>query len=342
MKNIGGNALVIKEVNINLVRGVLKEHKQVTKRQIAEETGLSIVTVSTVLEFLIRHSEVKAAGQISSSGGRPAQQYIYNDEHVLALIMFPFEELGGISIRCTVVTLIGRCLYQVNRQVSRVDLACFEAIIDELLVLYPAIEAIGFGLPGAEADGRLVVSDYEALRGIAVAEYFRQHYHKRVMIENDVNAAAIGHFSRFEMKSEGSAVYLYFPDRFPPGAGMIINGRLYKGRSGFAGEVANIPLGISWDSCEWQSTPAKLTDAVSKLAVAVSSVLNPDTIVLYGSFLKEGHLSLITEQCAALLPSGMVPCVVLSTDFAGDYLEGMIVSTLATLETGLRLTKSEA
>ncbi|MBW4080347.1 ROK family protein [Paenibacillus sp. S150] len=341
MNNIVGNALVIKEVNINLVRRVLRERKQATKRQIAEDTGLSIVTAGSVLEMLVRQNEVLEAGQIASSGGRPAQQYIYNDEHALALIMFPFEEQGGISILNTVVTLSGRCLHEASTPVPKVDLACFEHIIDEALKQFPAIEAIGFGLPGAEADGRLVVSDYDALRGVAVTEHFRQRYMKRIIIENDVNAAAIGHCSRAEAGREASAVYLYFPDRFPPGAGIIINGKLHKGRSGFAGEVANIPLGISWRSSEWQSSPARLTEAVARLTAAVSSVLNPDAVVLYGSFLQEEYLSGISEQCAELLLPDMVPDILLSRSFAADYLNGMIVSTLATLETGLQLTKSD-
>ncbi|KWX88719.1 ROK family transcriptional regulator [Paenibacillus riograndensis] len=342
MKNIGGNALVIKEVNINLVRRVLKERKQATKRQIAEDTGLSIVTAGSVLEVLVRQNEVLAAGQISSSGGRPARQYIYNDVHALALILFPFEERGGICIRCSVVTLFGRCLYESTRPVEQVDLACFEAIIDELLNRYPAIQAIGFGLPGAEAGGRLVLSDYDALRGIPVAEHFRERYQKRVIIENDVNAAAICYQCGTGGAAAALAGYLYFPDLFPPGAGIIINGKLHRGKSGFAGEVANIPLGISWSGSEWQSSPAGLMEAIAKLTATVSSVLNPDAVVLYGSFLQVDHLSGIMEQCAGLLPPGAAPHIVLSTDFAADYLDGMIVSTLATLETGLQLTKFEA
>ncbi|MNC29512.1 hypothetical protein D3C75_777600 [compost metagenome] len=82
-------------------------------------------------------------------------------------------------------------------------------------------------------------------------------------------------------------------------------------------------------------------EAIARLTAAVSSVLNPEAVVLYGSFLKEEHLSGITEQCAELLPPGALPHIVLSTDFSADYLNGMIVSTLATLETGLQLTKFE-
>ncbi|AIQ41944.1 ROK family transcriptional regulator [Paenibacillus sp. FSL R7-0297] len=340
MQKIGGNALVIREVNINLVRQVLKERGQATKRQIAEYSGLSIVTVGTVLQILMERNEVTLGGQVSSSGGRPSQQYIYNEEFALALIVFTHEEQNVIYIHRTIVTLAGRCLFEDKTAVLRVDLAAFETVIDSSLQMCPAIQAIGLGLPGAEVDGKMIVSDYDALLGVPVAEHFRQRYGKPVVIENDVNAAVIGYCRRMK-EEEGSVIYLYFPDRFEPGAGIFINGKLYKGKRGFAGEVANIPLGIPWGDPRLISSFAELTDAIARLAVAVSSVLNPDAVILYGSFLNEGHLQALAEKCGALLPDAAIPRVLLSEDFAADYIQGMIVQTLGTLEQGLKLTKSE-
>ncbi|AIQ30361.1 ROK family transcriptional regulator [Paenibacillus sp. FSL P4-0081] len=340
MQKIGGNALVIREVNMNLVRQVLKEHGQATKRQIAGVSGLSVVTVGTVLQLLEAQNEVLAGAQVSSSGGRPAQQYIYNDEYALALILFTHEEQDVIYIHRTVVTLAGRTLFEDNTAVSGVDLAAFEAVIDSSLQMYPLIQAIGLGLPGAEVEGLMVVSDYKALRGVPVAEHFRQRYGKPVVIENDVNAAVIGYCRR--MKEEtASVVYLYFPDRFAPGAGIFIGGKLYKGKRGFAGEVANIPLGIAWGDGGLIASFEALTDAIAKLAAAVSSVLNPDIVVLYGSFLKEEHLLSVEKKCSASLPYPAIPRVRMSDDFAADYIQGMIVQTLGTLEQRLYLTKIE-
>lgn len=342
MKNIRGNALVIREVNINLVRRELKERGQATKRQIAESTGLSIVTVGTVLQSLAEQQEVRKGKLISSSGGRPAQQYIYNDEHALALILFPYEEGGGVLIRSAVVTLSGRLLHDASRPVPRIDLSSFETRIDEAMQQYPAIQAIGFGLPGAEIDGKMVVSDYAALLDISVTEHFGKRYGKPVVLENDVNAAVIGYCSRQHAAAESSVVYMYFPDRFGPGAGIFMDGRLHKGKRGFAGEVANIPLGIPWGDPSLITSFERITAAITKLTVAVSSVLNPDVVVLYGSFLTQRHLRSVAEQCSLALPGSTVPEIKLTAEFAADYLQGMIVQTLRTLEPSLQLTKSEA
>ncbi|MDQ0196429.1 ROK family protein [Paenibacillus wynnii] len=313
--------------------------KQATKKQIAETTGLSIVTVGTMLQHLVQQNEVLEAGLTSSSGGRPAQQYIYNVDYALALILFPFEKNGLILIHHTVVNLSGHCVHEAEMKVEMIDLATFEKIIDPLLIAYPSIQALGFGLPGAEYDGKMIVSDYEALLGISLTEHFRNRYQKPVVMENDVNAAVIGFCNRTQAAPDSAIVYLYFPERFPPGAGLYINGKLYKGKRSFAGEVANMPLGIPWGEESLLASFDLLCKAIAKLTVAVSSVLNPDSIVLYGSFLQAEHVHAITELCSTQLPTSAMPKIILTEDFAADYLKGMIAQTLSTLEPNLQLTK---
>jgi len=338
MENIGGNALIIREINLNLVRRVLKEKKQATKKQIADTAGLSVVTVGTMLQHLVSRNEVLEAGMSSSSGGRPAQQYIYNENYALALILFPHEKTGGIFIHSTVVNLSGSCVHEEDMPVKLVDLAAFETLIDEWLERCPSIQAIGFGLPGAEVEGKMIVSDYEALLGISVTEHFSSRYRKPVVIENDVNAAVIGFCNRTQVAADAAVVYLYFPERFPPGAGIYIHGRLYKGRRSFAGEIAHMPLDIPWGEPSLASGDA-LCEAVAKLTVAVSSVLNPDAVVLYGSFLRPEHVKAVSALCSLRLPSSVMPAILLSENFAADYTEGMIVQTLNTLRPNLQLTK---
>ena len=73
MENIGGNAIIIKEININFVRKILKMKGQGTKQEIAKETGLSFVTVGTALQHLLSQNEIFETKLAQSSGGRPAQ-----------------------------------------------------------------------------------------------------------------------------------------------------------------------------------------------------------------------------------------------------------------------------
>ena len=340
MKNIGGNSIVIKEVNINLVLKFLKEKGQGTKQQIAKVTGLSSVTVGTVLQQLIKQNQAFEVELAISKGGRPAQQFKYNADYGLALILYPHEVDGILRIHSTVVNLLGKHVYEMDVKAEKIDLASFEEIIDELLISYSNIQAIGLGLPGSEYGGKMIISDYKSLLGVSVIEYFTIRYQKFVIIENDVNAAVMGFTKRKEIEDDCTVVYLYFPENYPPGAGIFINGKLYKGKRNFAGEVANIPLGITWIEDNLYTSFDLVCEAISKLTIAISSVLNPDMVVLYGNFLSQSHIVNVAERCDIELPQSAVPRVILSENFEDDYLRGMMVQTLETLEHRIVLSRN--
>lgn len=340
MENIGGNALVIKEVNINLVRKTLKAKGQATKQQIAKATGLSFVTVGTVLRHLIKQNEVLEAELTPSNGGRPAQQYRYNDNFALALILFPYEMDRRIIIHSAIVKLSGQCVYETDTEVEGIDLKIFERTIESLLASHPAIQVIGFGHPGVEESGKIIVSDYKMLVGTSFTEHFNTLYQVPVIMENDVNAAVIGFAKRRKLADDCTLIYLYFPDRHPPGAGIFINGKLFKGKRNYAGEITTIPLDITWDETLYHSFDA-ICEAIARLIATICSILNPDKIVLNGNFLSKSHISAITQKCDTRLPQNIVPVIFLSDNFIADYQSGLIVQTFDQLEPDVALTRKK-
>ncbi len=337
MEHISGNSLVIKEININLVRKILRNMKQATKQQIAEITGLSTVTVGSVLQHLIKENEVFEADLASSKGGRPAQQFRYNENFSLALTLFPYETDGSIMIHAAVINLSGELVYKINESAHSITLEAFENIVQPLMIRYPSIQAIGFGLPSVENGGEIILSDYKALVGLSLATHFNAVYQVPIIVENDVNAAVMG-FAQNQIPTEHTIVYLYFPDFHAPGAGIRINGKLYKGRGNFAGEVAAIPLGITWGQALYQDFD-ELCEAASKLIVTICCLLNPDYITFSGSYLTQAHISQITKLSSSQLPHSIVPETLLSSNFIDDYQHGMTKLTLELLEPDITLTK---
>ncbi|WP_227793419.1 ROK family transcriptional regulator [Paenibacillus guangzhouensis] len=342
MKHIGGNAMVIKEVNTNLVRTALKGAGEATKQQIATITGLSAMTVGTILQQLLQSSEVLEAELSASGGGRPAQRYKYNGDYAYVLTLFPYETGGRILIRSTVVNLLGTIVHEAAEEVAQVDIACFERIMDAFIANYPAIQAIGIGLPGAEWQGKIVISDYKALLGVSIVDYFKQRYGLPVIMENDVNAAVVGYCERDHVQLDEAVAYIYFPDRFPPGAGIFLNGKLFKGRRNYAGEIGAIPSGTPWGDPALHSSSERVEQVIVQLIGAICAVINPDRVVLYGSFLNQATGRQIAERCRITLPESAVPEVIVSEDFTADYLAGMVARTLSTLEPNIMLFRHES
>ena len=336
MKDMGGNALMIKEINTGLVRRLLKERKRATKREIAEATGLSVVTVSAVLEDLARQGEAIGEDElIPSGGGRPARSYRYNFDFAHAAILYPRDDDGGSGVRYAVIDLKGRPVHEGETGVEQVDLSSLEGILTPLIDADSRIRAIGLGHPGVELGHKIIVSDCEMLLGTSPASYLESLYHLPVIVENDVNCAAVG-FG--EGTRSGALVYLYFPDRRPPGAGIIIDGMLYKGKGNFAGEVKSVPLGIEWNQGLYRSF-GPFCEAAARLIAGISSVLNPELGVISGSFIGKSHIAAIMARCHDLLPPEILPVVFLSETFFEDYQRGLGRRTLGLLAPGIALAE---
>lgn len=330
--SVSANALVMKEININLVRRTLKEKREATKQQIAEATGLSTVTVATILNQLTEEDLVIDVGSVASAGGRPAQLFRFNENHSHVLVLFTHEQAGEDMLYVRVANLNGVSVYEVDTPLAEIDLHTFEPYIDAALQEYATIRAVGFGLPGVEFGGQVLGGDYPALTGTAFLTHYQERYHLPMIFENDVNAASVGYCRRHQIASEAATVYLYFPQKYPPGGGIYINGKLYRGYSNYAGEVAGMPLGINWYDPTLYTSPARICEAIAILIEAISLLLNPQSVILYGAFLTDTHLDDIRQRCAARQPAKSIPRIALADDFTLDYQNGIIEETLALLE----------
>ncbi len=332
------NALVMREFNINLVRRALQAKQEATKHEIAQATGLSTVTVSTILQTLMDENVVFDAGLADSQGGRPAQLFRFNESHSHVLVLFTHEENGLDMLYVRVANLNGTCVHEYSTPLTEINLQTFEQYIDAAIEEYVTIRAIGFGLPGVELDGKIVLLDYPALVGTPFVEHYQERYQLPVIVENDVNAASLGYCQRNQIESDGAILYLYFPQKYQPGGGIYINGELYKGQSNYAGEVAGMPLGIDWSDPTLYTSAERINEAITTLIRAISFLLNPHSVVLYGKFLTAAHLAAIQQRCNALLPVHSIPQLLLATDFTLDYQTGIVAQTLQLLEPKLSLS----
>ncbi|CAG9704262.1 ROK family protein [Clostridium neonatale] len=342
MKSVNGNSLIIKEVNKNIIRRVLKSEKKATKQRLSELTGLSTVTIGSILQQLLESGEVSEDDLIPSNGGRPAHSFSYNFEYSHVLIIYTHENEieNKDTIYVRVINLFGECIYKEEYIEDNISLTTFEPIIDKLINTYPTIKAIGFGLPGEEYNEVLVVNDYKNLTGQRFSEYYRNKYSIPVIIENDVNSAVIGYCSLHENEIDDNCaiVYIYFPTKYCPGAGIYINGKLYKGFKNFAGEIQNLPIDVNWTNIDFSSFDYSCK-AISKLIISITSLLDPKEIVMHGHFLTEKHLINISEICNKHLIGITTPALNISSNFSKDYEQGLNTLTLDLLETKLSLVK---
>lgn len=330
--SMGANALVLKDYNTRLIRQALKNARTATVRGLAVATGLSVVTVGTIVQSLVASGTAREEELVPSNGGRPSRQYSFDETQALALALFTREVDGRDTLCLRVADLYGTILEAADHPLGSASLTTFEPPIDRLLLRYPAVKALGFGLPGIEYQGTIVALDYRNLEGTQILEYFQKRYELPVVFENDVNAAVLGRGLREGESAAETEAYLYFPRKYPPGAGIRVNGQLLKGRRHFAGEISWLPLGIHWGDPALADSPEASADAIAQVVVSLTATLAPESIVLYGEFLTPAHLAVIRTLCARRLPADMVPDLTLTDDFTRDFEDGLIALTLNLIE----------
>jgi glucokinase len=110
---------------------------------------------------------------------------------------------------------------------------------------WPAVRSMGIGVPGVvdPVTGAIgSAPNIPDLSGISFAEELAASGRDlRVLVDNDVNLAAIG--ERWRGWGQDCDHFAFLAIGTGIGAGVVVNGDLYRGFGGAAGEVAYLPLG---------------------------------------------------------------------------------------------------
>lgn len=294
------------------------------------------MSVGTIIERLLKHGRITAQKRKSTTSGRPALEYRYNAEYAQVLALYTCTREGKDILYLCVADLVGTQIITEHVVLNDITRDTFIPHIKKMLNRFPSICAIAFGLPGTICNGVLEWIDYPALRGEKLAEYYEKTFGMPVIVENDVNAAVRG-YCTLRGLTQTCVGYVYFPEKYAPGVGIWLNGTVYRGAHGFAGEIGALPLGIAWETLDY-SVFDLATNAVARMASVINGVLDLDTLVLCGEFLHDSHLQEIQKQSNQYVLSN-APDITLSQNFLADYSAGIIACALQQLRPSIRFTK---
>lgn len=332
------NPSLMKEIHLDQLRKTLKSVKRISKPQLAEQTGLSVVTVNSLVKILLKSGEIIEDEVLPSGGGRPPVTYRFNATHGLALTIYMCEESGIDTAFISIDNLYGEHIEKKKQALPDISLKSFDALIDPLLAKYPTIKVLAFGLPGTEVNGRLLLIDYKRLQGQSFTEYYQAKYNLPVVFENDLNAAVTGYCYTHDLTAQATVIGIYFPEKYLPGAGIFINGQIYKGRDGIAGEITYLP-DIDW--LQFSDTSEKLKATLVKIIVSMTSLYNPHRIILYGDQLSPMIGDQVRSACTMQIKQFLLPDIVVSKNFNVDFANGIRRIALNQLEPACPLSQKQ-
>jgi len=109
-------------------------------------------------------------------------------------------------------------------------------VLDDAGVSLGEVDGIGVGIPGTVVDGVVTYALNLGVDRLDLAAALEQVWGRRPVVDNDVNVAALGAWSLGGR--DGSLAYLNLGTGLA--AGVILDGKLWRGARGAAGEIGHV------------------------------------------------------------------------------------------------------
>ena len=322
----------LKTLNLNNIKSILSTNQHVTKSELAELTGLSVVTVNKLIQTLLETREIKEFSNAVTTGGRKAVSYCLNADFQHVLIIRLQANKQEINCLFSVHNLLGQLIVQDNIESSLLTLPLLIQRIRLYLNQFPDISCIVIGIPGEEIEGQLRIIDFPLLLNLNLRKELESAFTLPVLLENDINAAVLGYSRQVDDPEIKSLIGIYYPEKFPPGAGILLNGKIYKGKNGIAGEIKNIPLNINWNDFDYSTDELQIN--LEKTLISLIGLYDPHSIIIYAKYLgyKKDSLQALTLHLTQAYPYISLPQITLSMNFEQDYALGLVSIGLSYLK----------
>jgi glucokinase-like ROK family protein len=231
-----------KDHNRALVLKTIFANNQISRAEIARITKLTRTTVSNIVADIIAEGLVHEAGIGTSYGGKnPILLSLVEDSRWMIGL-----DLSHNQFRGAIVNLRGAMRDVITIPMDGHDgedaLKLLYQIVDQLVnkVNHPLL-GIGIGAPGLvnTQEGIIINAVNLDWKNLPLTQLLQDRYHIPVSVLNDSQAAAIGE-KTFGAGYSGEESMVLINVRHGIGAGIVINGALYQGDGGCAGEIGHI------------------------------------------------------------------------------------------------------
>ena len=241
--------------NATLVLRLIWRERQISRADIARQTGLSPSTVGAIVGELAEAGLVREIGAGASRGGRrPVLVGFRDDAYALVGV-----ELGATHVAAVLTDLRGnvrafRDTHVAVRDDPRGALATARALIEECLaaerVSKKRVVGIGVAVPSPvhpDRPGKLSPLIMPAWADHDVQQELADAFGVPVLVDNDANLGALA--ERYWGAGAGGEDLAFIKIATGIGSGHIINGALYRGAGGTAGEIGHIAIDPSGPPC---------------------------------------------------------------------------------------------
>lgn len=242
----------VKKVNQKLLLKEILKNSPISRAKLSEMTGLNKSTVSSQVNTLMKESMVFEIGQGQSSGGRRPVMLVFNKKAGYSVgIDVGVDYINGIltDLEGTIVLDQYRHLESNSPEITKdILIDMIHHFITQMPQSPYGLIGIGICVPGLiDKDQKIVFTPNSNWRDIDLKSSIQEKYNVPVFIENEANAGAYGEKVFGAAKNHDNIIYVSISTGI--GIGVIINNHLYRGVSGFSGEMGHMTIDFNGPKC---------------------------------------------------------------------------------------------
>ncbi|MFM2249905.1 MAG: hypothetical protein RLZZ358_832 [Bacteroidota bacterium] len=231
-------------LKIRLIKNLYQKGAS-TANEICGSMGISLPTVNALLTDLMRSGEVIKQGRAASQGGRKPDLYRLAPDafYVLAVDLSKYA-VSLALYNCQQTQVKDKVIHKLvlNNEAETFEQLCqyLETYISASGFPSQKIIAIGISMPGLIDSKAGINHTYFNFGGKSLQAHLESRFPQAVFLENDARAMTLAEFKFGAAKNAQNVLGIFVG--WGIGLGIVIDGKLYQGTSGFAGEFAHSPL----------------------------------------------------------------------------------------------------
>jgi len=242
-------------INKTVILNVIKEHAPISRTEIARITEFSGASVTKFVNDLMKMGLVREDGWEDSKGGRRPVLLKLVPESRFAIGV----DLGAANLRVVVVNLEAKIITKITKKTradegkekvfKRMITAIYEAI-DTSKVDKSKIKGIGIGISGIIDHKRGICLFCPHIKGwenVPAKKLLEEEFGVEVSVDDSARTMALAeHWCGLAQKIEN---FIFVNVGIGVGSSIFINGQIYRGSRGTAGELGHTTIDKNGPRC---------------------------------------------------------------------------------------------
>ena len=220
-------------------------HNNYSIADFSRALGISVPTITKFISELIEDNFIKDEGKVGTSGGRRPSVYGLNPDagyFVGVDVARHHFHIAISNFKGEIINYIQDIEFVLEANENSFRTIC-RMVMDQVTASgIPWIKVLGVGvsLSGRVNPEKGYSLTYFVSDDLPLKSIFQKEFNVQVGIENDSRAMAYGEYMHLGKKADPNMIFINVS--WGLGMGIIMDGHLYYGKSGYSGELGHFPV----------------------------------------------------------------------------------------------------